>query len=308
MASSTQIKNSGTKDELHPLCDHDTGILAQVHHHPNDDRILFNDLNHVYFCQWTQEDPLFYKSQQSVSAFSNEYFPKFDADAIIKKMMKASTWKTSKYFGKEPNEIKDGWFQEGRKASQKGTMYHKYIEDFYNGINFDEEQQQIKEIQQFIDWENLRKERGWEVYRTEWRLFSDENYRLAGTADLLLADSVQNEPDTLRLILADHKFSKEIKLSNKYQKGTGPCSELDDTNYSHYSIAMNAYKWMLENFYHNVMYKGKFYKNIRVVQMYLDVYHNTYPGFKEYPINDIKEVLLPMLETRRSRIVAAANK
>ena len=71
---------------------------------------------------------------------------------------------------------------------------------------------------------------------------------------------------------------------------------------------MNAYKWMLENFYHNVMYKGKFYKNIRVVQMYLDVYHNTYPGFKEYPINDIKEVLLPMLETRRSRIVAAANK
>jgi hypothetical protein len=290
-----------TKEDLYPHCDHDNGILAQLHHHPNDDRILFNELSHVYYCQWNT-DGLYHPVKQSVSAFAHEYFPHFDADAVIKKMMKSPNWTSSKYYGQEPSQIKASWSEEGKKASAKGTKYHKYIEDFYNGQVFSENQEEIAEIQQFIDWDEKRKERKWEVYRTEWRLFSDDQYKLAGTADLLLADNVQEDDENLRLILADHKFSKEIKLSNKYQKGTGPCKTLEDTNYNHYSLAMNAYKWMLETFYHDVFYKGKFYKNIRIVKMYLDVYHETYPAYKEYPVDDMSEILQSMLEIRKRNI------
>jgi hypothetical protein len=302
MTTNSTFVKSATKEELLPLCDPDEGILAQLHHHPNDDRILFNDVNHVYFCQWVESDPLFYRSIQSVSSFAHEYFPKFDADAVIKKMMRSATWESSKYYGMEPSQIKNMWSNEGKKASEKGTTYHKYIEDYYNGLLFTEEQESIKEIQQFMDWNEKCKERGWEVYRTEWRLFSDEKYKLAGTADLLLVDPVQDDPDTLRLILADHKFSKEIKMSNKYQKGKGPCKEMDDVNYNHYSIAMNAYKWMLESFYHDVFYKGKFYPKVRITAMYLDVYHETYNAYKEYPINDVSHVLQPMLEFRQKNM------
>ena len=49
-------------------------------------------------------------------------------------MMRPKKWPQSKYFGQTPDEIKAGWNENGRIASEAGTKMHADIEDFYNGI------------------------------------------------------------------------------------------------------------------------------------------------------------------------------
>lgn len=223
-------------------------MLAQKNHHPRDDKIVFKEEGHLYTydstCNFT-----------SVTTVIHHFFPKFDADKIIDKMMNSTKWPKSKYFGMSKDEIKEQWSNNGKKSSELGTLMHAAIEDFYNGTL--DKDPDTPEFQQFkCFWNGFQKKNPtWTPFRTEWVVY-DEDKHLAGSIDMVFGNTAGD------IVLFDWKRSKEIKRSNHWQKGSGPFSHLDDCNFNHYTLQLNIYRHILESKY------GK-----KVIGMYLVVCH-----------------------------------
>lgn len=72
----------------------------------------------------------------SVTTFLGDLFPKFDADAVIKKYY--GNWQKNdknKYYGLTKDEIKEHWVTTQKIAAASGTAVHAAIENcFINGI------------------------------------------------------------------------------------------------------------------------------------------------------------------------------
>ena len=101
-------------------------MLSEINPHPRDSKIVFQDEGHLYTIEGLKGHPI------SVTTVIHKFFPEFDADKIIDKMMKKRTWEDSKYYGLNPEEIKNQWKENGQSASKLGTVMHKAIEDFIN--------------------------------------------------------------------------------------------------------------------------------------------------------------------------------
>ena len=79
----------------------------------------------------------------------------------------------------------------------------------------------------------------------------------------------------------DWKRSKEIKCSNKFQKFSTKSyvSHLPDINFTHYSLQLNAYKYILEKNY-----------DLKVSNMFIVCLHpdNKNENYLLFPIKDMK--------------------
>lgn len=117
------------------------------------------------------------------------------------------------------------------------------------------------EFKQFLDfWEDFsRLNPSFSPYRVEWRVYGDE---VAGSIDFTI------KGPNGEIAIIDWKRSKEIKKENRFQRGKGILSHLQDCNFVHYSLQLNCYRAILEKYY------GK-----KVTGMYLAVFH---PGQKKY--------------------------
>ena len=95
------------------------------------------------------------------------------------------------------------------------------------------------------------------MYRTEWAVY-DENLKLAGTIDMCAINANGS------LSLYDWKRTKAIKKINYYKKYSTleTLHYLDDTNFNHYALQLNLYKYILEKNY-----------NFKVSSMYLVCLH-----------------------------------
>lgn len=235
-------------------------LLAQSHPHPRDANITFKEKNHEYTIAGMSKKPT------SVTTLIHSYFPSFDADKVINKMMSSFRWKQSKYYGRSPESIKEEWSKSGKEASDSGTLMHRDIERFFNGESV--ENADSSEYQKFTKfWSDITAQYPtFRPYRTEWLIY-DENAGVAGSIDCVLSDGAGN------LIILDWKRSKEIKMSNKYEKGKGPFSNYDNCNYSHYSLQLNFYRHILESKY-----------NQRVSFMMLVILHPDQPSYICYPV------------------------
>ena len=89
----------------------------------------------------------------------------------------------------------------------------------------------------------------------------------------------------------DWKRSKEIKTENSFQSGLGPLAHLPDTNFWHYSLQLNLYRWLLETHY-----------GIRISKMALVVLHPNNPGPKVYPLNRMDDEIEDMVAARRRAV------
>lgn len=224
-------------------------MLSEKHSHERDKNIQFYEENHIYVIAGLKESPI------SVTTVIHEYFPKFDSDKIIDKMMTSYKWKESKYYGMSKSDIKEKWEKDRNLAAAQGTLMHKSIEDYIN-----EGKTPListREFEYFLRfWTGLKN--GSPLcypYRTEWYIY-DEDVKIAGSIDFVLADELG------QLIIFDWKRSKEIKMNNQYQTGTGILSHLDDCNFNHYSIQLNCYRYILEKKY-----------NKKVRNMFLVILH-----------------------------------
>ena len=192
-------------------------ILAETHSHPFDSFIQLNPVSHVYSVKKGGDREFI-----SVTKWVESLFPSFDPDLIITKMMASPRWPQSPYFGKTRQAIKTQWAITGQKAARAGTAFHHTIEQ--------------------LDFEN---EIGKHLtpYRTEWKVW-DKELGIAGTVDMLF----ENADKTLSLY--DWKRCKQIKKENAWETATPGCiSHLPNTNYWHYALQLNMYKFILEKNY-----------------------------------------------------------
>ena len=235
--------------------------LADKNSHPRDKNLVFDEPTHKYTIL-TDPDSKY----TSVTTWNHSHFPHFDADDIIAKMMKGKNWnENNKYWGKTPQEIKDGWTANAQAVSGAGTDMHFDIECFMNQLtqttkntvthrdlleNYESTLQQTgqdppnlsEEWQYFLQYATAFPDLA--PYRTEWMIY-DEDLKLAGSIDM-----VYENPDGT-LMIYDWKRAKEISKTTGFNKYalTECINHLPDTNFWHYSLQLNTYKAILETKY-----------------------------------------------------------
>ncbi len=250
-------------------------LLEKENPHERDTHISFDEGPHIY----TIDDDSNY---MSVTTWNHSHFEKFDADKIIERMMKSKNWQKSKYYGKTPDEIKEGWQQNCDEASSAGTNLHYDIECYYNGCPRNNESVEYGYFMNFVNaYPNLK------PYRTEWMVW-DRELKFAGSIDMVF----ENPDGTL--MIYDWKRSKEIKKTASFLKfSTTECIEhLPDTNYWHYSLQLNTYKALIERNYSK-----------KVTDMFLVC---LYPGNKDFQlwkVADLQEEVNDLFELRKSSLI-----
>jgi hypothetical protein len=153
--------------------------LSHRNRHPRDASIEFDEPTHVYTVNGTS------KGYISCTKFLHEFFPHFDADAIIKKMMSSPKWSQSKYFGKTAAEIKKGWDDNGAAASGAGTAMHLAIEQFLHG-HPEMIPSEVLKTPEWAYFNNFWSDVSGDLvpYRSEWEVWSEE-HKLSGSVRLL---------------------------------------------------------------------------------------------------------------------------
>ena len=243
--------------------------------HPRDARVHFIEDTHKYYIDGSSEDYI------SVTTLIHSLFPHFDADQVIKKMRRGRNWKSSKYFGMTDEEIKKSWDDNRDSAATSGTAMHAGIEAFYN-----DDAHEIASTREFNLFTRFRDEfPDMEIFRTEFVLFA-EDAKVAGSVDALYVDP--DKPD--HLIMVDWKRSKEIKKSNKYQKGTSPITaHLDDCNHIHYSLQLHTYSYILEKYY-----------GYKISRKFLVVLHPNQEDFEKVDALNLRKEAAEIIEMRRA--------
>jgi len=267
-------------------------ILSLKNLHVRDTKIQFFEKEHKYVI--TFEPTIVYTS---VTTWIHDNFEKFDADKVIEKMMKGKAWKEGhKYWGMTPENIKKQW-DSNKIASNDGTKLHYDIECFYNNIelenytnadllnyynmsicNTDFNKKSI-EWNYFINF--IRDYPDLKPYRTEWVVFN-EDIKIAGSIDMVY----ENKDGTLSIY--DWKRCKNITRINTFNKFglQKAICHLPDSNFWHYTLQLNIYKYILESKY------NKKISDLYLVRLHPDAEEKNYELIKlPILIDEINELI-----------------
>jgi len=214
--------------------------LAELNAHPRDKFIEFEELGHKYTINGEE-------GYTSVTTLIAKIFEHFDADKIINKMfenpIKMADPK-NKYFGMSKQDIKDAWAANGKDASEKGTAMHNNIEKYYNGIEVKDESIEYGYFKNFsADFPNLK------AYRTEQCVYS-EKHKICGSIDMQFWNQEDGTID-----IYDWKRAKSIEYEPFQNKAclVPGLEHVADTNFWHYALQTNIYKFLLEaNYGHKI--------------------------------------------------------
>ena len=256
--------------------------LLHTNAHPRDADIQFDEPTHVYTVQGSSKGII------SCTKFLHEFFGHFDAKGTIKKMMASPKWTESKWYkpGITAKEIEEQWNANGREASGAGTAMHLAIEQFLNGS----EHVILPHIKETTEWRyfmNFWREHGadLEPYRTEWEVWS-EDHKLAGQIDM-----VYKRKSDGKFLIYDWKRSKEIKEDNKWDKGLGPMSHLPNSNFWHYTLQLNVYRWFLETYY-----------GLKIAEMCIVIFHPNNTNYQIFPLKRLEKEIEVMIECRKRAV------
>jgi len=134
-----------------------------------------------------------------------------------------------------------------------------------------------------------------EPYRSEWEVFTDfidksstqeRKIKLCGSIDMVFRRKSDG-----KFVIYDWKRSKEIKSENPFGNGLHPLDHLPDTNYWHYTLQLNVYKWILETYY-----------GLEVADLYLVILHPDNPSYRRMRLNILTEEVEDMIECRRRAV------
>jgi ATP-dependent exoDNAse (exonuclease V) beta subunit len=277
-------------------------ILSRRNCHERDKYIKFFEEDHRYIITNDLDN-----KYTSVTTWNHSHFPTFNADLIIKNMMKGKNWKEGhKYWGLTTEEIKKQWSNNSTSVSLAGTNLHFEIECFMNSkvllfdythfelvhqykilIKYDKRYSDLGiEWEYFInfvsDFPNLK------PYRTEWTVY-DEDLKISGSIDM-----VYENPDGT-LSIYDWKRCKEITRINnfnKFAKNKLIC-EMPDANFWHYALQLNTYKAILERKY------GKVVTDLYLVRLHPDAEEKNYELIK---LPDLSREINELFEEREKEI------
>lgn len=254
--------------------------LSFKNKHPRDNQIQFDEPTHVYTVNGSSKGII------SCTKFLHDFFPHFDATAVITKMMSSPKWPQSKYYGMTAAEIKKSWDDNGSSASGAGTAMHLGIEQFLHGHPelISDEVKESLEWRYFMNfWKDVKEDLV--PYRSEWEVWSEE-YKLAGSIDMIF---YRKSDDSY--VIYDWKRSKEIKTENSFGTGFGPVAHLPDANYWHYTLQLNVYRWFLETYY-----------GLKISDMYIVIMHPNNSNYKRYKLNRMDDEVAGMLQDRKDKL------
>jgi len=268
--------------------------LALKNAHPRDAHISFDEPTHVYTIHGSSKGII------SVTKFLGLFHAKFDADKVIRNMKASPKWPDSAYFGMTDAAIKKQWNENGSQASGAGTNLHLAIEQFLDGqertvstgsstpsgqtnhpsigrMITDTSVLDTKEWSFFQDfW--AKHEPDLEPYRLEWPVYS-EAHRLAGGID-----AVFRRPSDGSFFIYDWKRCKKLETENRFETCLDPISHLPNTNYWHYTLQLNVYRWILEHYY-----------DMPIKDMFLIVLHPNNETYLKKRLNRMDEEVEAML-------------
>jgi len=278
--------------------------------HPRDAHIHFEEGPHKYTIQGINgvtADTEF----TSVTTFVHGHFEHFNAKEVIAAMMRnTKKWNdpvaNAKYYGKTAEEIEEMWSKAGRDAAAKGTEMHYKIECFYNDVAADTADTDTAppELQYFKNFHNefvAREEPTLRPYRTEWTVFHEEA-QIAGSIDMVYEvvtrESRRRGTDPPPPAISDWKRCRDIVKTNRGNKfATHPAIEhLPDTNYWHYALQLNIYKYILQTKYDKT-----------VTDLYLVVLHPEAQNYQRVKLPDLQAEVAELFEERIRRFAATAT-
>lgn len=267
-------------------------VLLQHNCNERDKNIQFFEEGHKYVILSDKDN-----KYTSVTTWNHSHFPDFNADAVIKSMMKGKNWKEGhKYWGKTPDEIKKQWSNNGSAVSGAGTEMHYEIECFMNDKRLEKgythkelydlyllhnkstHSNKSLEWQYFIEF--VKDTPHLKPYRTEWTIYH-EDIKLAGSIDM-----VYENPDGT-LSIYDWKRAKNITKVNNWNKFaiTKSICQMPDSNFWHYALQLNTYKAILEQKYNKIV------TDLYLVRLHPDAEEATYELFKVPDLSsDINEL------------------
>ncbi len=233
--------------------------------HPRDERCVFEAEEHKY-----EIDKIHF---QSVTTVISRFFPLFNADEAIEKMINGRNWNPShKYWGMQDYEIKQNWEEKGIKASEQGTFLHEQIENYYLGHEYDQPQE-FDLFRQFTSDHDFLT-----PYRTEWRIF-DESIGVAGTIDFIALNGDSFEMyDWKRSLKVINKLNGAPITQNRWGRGFKGLSDIDDTSFNHYTLQLSIYRFLLEKNY-----------QIKLSKMFVVVLHPDYERYYKVEVPYLKE-------------------
>jgi ATP-dependent exoDNAse (exonuclease V) beta subunit len=285
------------KPTLHPT-------LAIRNCHERDQFIQFFEEDHKYVIT---NDPN--NKYTSVTTWNHSHFPVFNANLIIKNMMRGKNWKEGhKYWGLTAEEIKQQWSSNSSAVSGAGTDLHFEIECFMNNPDLESgfkgnkgyKHSDLHETYilnpkaiEVVEWDyfiNFVKDHPeLKPYRTEWTIY-DEDLKISGSIDMIY----ENPDGTLSIY--DWKRSKDITRVNNFNKFAinKLICHMPDANFWHYALQLNTYKRLIERKY------GKTVTDLYLVRLHPDAEEKNYELIK---LPDLTKEIDELFEQRKQNLI-----
>jgi len=203
-------------------------LLSHKNPHPFDSRLGFDFNGHSYTLDGSSANMI------SCTTLKGLFFSKFIPEEAIEKIINSSKYLTDvdyKYYKKTSEDIKKEWSESNRL----GTCLHNDIEKFLNGLEVTNTSKEYGFFQSF-----LQENSDLQPYRTEWSIFS-ELLRISGTIDAVFRNTKGE------FILLDWKRS--VVTYDEFDNAKFPIEHLKDNKFIQYSIQLNLYRQILEDFY-----------------------------------------------------------
>ena len=278
-------------------------VLETINSHQRDKNILFYEPTHTYTIT---TDPT--NKYTSVTTWNHSHFPHFNADQVIKNMMRGKNWKEGhKYWGLTAEQIKAQWASNGAAVSDAGTNMHYEIECFMNNSDLEDHYTHVELYRHYLETQLsnpipiiettegiyfikfIKEHLHFTPYRTEWTVYHEEA-KLAGSIDM-----VYENPDGT-LSIYDWKRAKDISRINTFNKFAlnKIICHMPDSNFWHYALQLNTYKKIIEDKY------GKIVTDLYLVRLHPDCEDNTYELIK---LPDLKKELNDLFAERINQLL-----
>ena len=101
-----------------------TNLLSYRNAHDFDQHLRFQEEGHIYWIKGVDRDVI------SGTTVIHKYFPHFDAEKIIRRIVNSNKWATDptyRYYQQTSEDIAAGWAKNGAEASELGTILHAMI-------------------------------------------------------------------------------------------------------------------------------------------------------------------------------------
>jgi len=201
-----------------------------------DPNFKFNEESHTY----TYVDPQTKRPVQifkSVTGFISQFKEKFDSDGVAARVAKKR--------GVSKESILNEWKKTSDTAMDLGTIMHKWIEDYYKGLNpkMPEDPILLARVNNFLQLHEEKLHKFNPEYQ-EFRLFS-RKWGLAGTMDALFSlngeyyvgDWKTNKKFTTDEDVVNDRFAKKLLW---------PFEDLWDNSVNGYSIQLSLYRLIMQ--------------------------------------------------------------